>query len=165
MHERILAYLRSSAKQFADQTAPALDPERGRTKTGQLWAYARDDRPLGVSDPPAVAYVHAPNGKASQPIAHLHGFKSVLQVDGYSGYRALAEKGDVSIAFCWSHVRRRFGELTTASVAPIAGEALQSIAALCNREGEERRAARQRRTRPLLEELEPWLRDKQALIS
>ena len=101
IHERILAHLRSSTKLFADETrAPVLDPGRGRTKTGQLWAYARDDRPWGGSDPPAVAYVYAPNRKAEQPIAHLADFKGILQVDGYAGYRALAEKGDVQLAFC-----------------------------------------------------------------
>lgn len=101
VHERILAHLRLSTKLFADETtAPVLDPGRGRTKTGQLWAYARDDRPWGGSDPPAVAYVYAPDRKAAQPIAHLAGFKGVLQVDGYAGYRALAERGDVSLAFC-----------------------------------------------------------------
>jgi hypothetical protein len=89
VHEHILAHLRLSTKLFADETtAPVLDPGRGRTKTGQLWAYARDDRPWGGSDPPAVAYVYAPDRKASQPIAHLAGFKGVLQVDGYAGYRA-----------------------------------------------------------------------------
>jgi hypothetical protein len=99
IHDRILAHLRSSTKLFADETrAPVLDPGRGRTKTGQLWAYARDDRPWGGSDPPAVAYVYAPNRKAEQPIAHLADFKGVLQVDGYAGYRALAEKGDVQLA-------------------------------------------------------------------
>jgi hypothetical protein len=59
-----------------------LDPGRRRTKTGQLWAYARDDRPWGGSDPPAVAYVYAPDRKAERPIAHLQGFAGVLQVDG-----------------------------------------------------------------------------------
>src|SRR5580692_6284238 len=88
LRERILAHLRSSTKLFADETtAPVLDPGRGRTKTGQLWAYARDDRPWGGSDPPAVAYVYAPDRTAAQPIAHLSGFKGVLQVDGYAGYR------------------------------------------------------------------------------
>ena len=135
VHERILAHLRLSTKLFADETtAPVLDPGRGRTKTGQLWAYARDDRPWGGSDPPAVAYVYAPDRKASQPIAHLAGFKGVLQVDGYAGYRALAERGDVSLAFCWSHVRRRFYELAVGGASPIASEALQRIAALYRNE-------------------------------
>ena len=96
VHERILAHLRASTKLFADETtAPVLDPGRGRTKTGQLWAYARDDRPWGGPAPPAVAYVYAPDRKAERPIAHLDGFRGVLQVDGYAGYRALAERGHV----------------------------------------------------------------------
>jgi transposase len=42
----MLARLKGSAKLFADETTvPVLDPGRGRTKTGQLWACARDDRP------------------------------------------------------------------------------------------------------------------------
>ena len=88
VHERLLAMLKGSTKLFADETtAPVLDPGRGRTKTGQLWAYARDDRPWGGTDPPGVAYVYAPDRKAERPIAHLAGFKGILQVDGYAGYR------------------------------------------------------------------------------
>ena len=173
IRERILANLRSSAKLFADETtAPVLDPGRGRTKTGQLWAYARDDRPWGGTDPPAVAYVYAPDRTASQPAAHLAGFKGILQVDGYAGYRALAQKGDVSLAFCWSHVRRRFYERAVAEASPIATEALQRIALLYAVEKDirghspdQRRAVRQERSRPLLDDIEPWLRSKLALIS
>jgi transposase len=173
VHERLLAHIRSSTKIFADETtAPVLDPGRGRTKTGQLWAYARDDRPWGGSDPPAVAYVYAPDRKAERPKAHLAGFNGVLQVDGYAGYRALAGKNDVQLAFCWAHVRRKFYELAAAGPAPIASEALQRIAALYEiekdirgRGADERRAARQEKTRPLIVALEPWLREKLALIS
>lgn len=90
VHERLLAHIRSSTKIFADETtAPVLDPGRGRTKTGQLWAYARDDRPWGGTDPPTVAYVYAPDRKAERPKAHLTGFAGVLQVDGYAGYPGL----------------------------------------------------------------------------
>ena len=173
VHERMLARLKGSAKLFADETtAPVLDPGRGRTKTGQLWAYARDDRPWGGSDPPGVAYVYAPDRKAERPIAHLAGFKGILQVDGYGGYRPLTERGDVQLAFCWAHVRRRFYELATAGPAPIASEALERIAGLYaiendirGRNAEERRAVRQDRSRPIIDDLEPWLRAKLALIS
>jgi transposase len=173
IRERILAQLRSSTKLFADETtAPVLDPGRGRTKTGQLWAYARDDRPWGGADPPAVAYVYAPDRTASQPIMHLTGFKGVLQVDGYAGYRALAQRGDVSLAFCWSHVRRRFYDRAIAEASPIAHEALQRIAQLYGiekdirgRSPDERSGARQEQSRPIVADLEPWLRAKLALIS
>src|SRR6478735_7549043 len=151
VHERLFERLKASTKLFADETtAPVLDPGRGRTKTGQLFAYARDDRPWGGSDPPGVAYLYAPDRKAEQPIRHLAGFAGVLQVDGYAGYKVLAERGAVSLAFCWSHVRRRFYELAQAGPAPIATDALSRIAELYRIEGEirgrsaeERRAVRQ----------------------
>ena len=173
VHERLLDKLKASSKLFADETtAPVLDPGRGRTKTGQLWAYARDDRPWGGTDPPGVAYIYAPDRKAERPIAHLAGFRGVLQVDGYGGYKVLAARGEVQLAFCWSHVRRPYYELVQSGPAPIASEALARIAALYRIEGEirgrsseERRAARQERSRPLVEALEPWLRQKLSLIS
>jgi len=173
VHERLLVTLKSSAKLFADETtAPVLDPGRGRTKIGQLWAYARDDRPWGGADPPGVAYVYAPDRKAERPIAHLAGFKGILQVDGYAGYRALAERGDVQLALCWAHVRRRFYELAAAGPAPIASEALERVAKLYAVESEirgcsadERRATRQEKSRIIIDDFEPWLRTKLDLIS
>jgi transposase len=157
-----LGVLKSSTKLFADETtAPVLDPGRGRTKIGQLWAYARDDRPWGGADPPGVVYLYAPDRKAERPIAHLAGFKGVLQVDGYVGYRVLAERGDVVLAFCWSHVRRRFYELATAGPAPIASEALERIGRLYaiekdirGRSAEERRTIRQAKSQPILDDLD-----------
>jgi transposase len=173
VHERLLMVLKTSQKLFADETtAPVLDPGRGRTKTGQLWAYARDDRPWGGTDPPGVAYVYASDRKAERPIAHLAGFRGVLQVDGYGAYKVLADRGEVRLAFCWSHVRRRFYELAQAGPAPIAAEALARIAALYRVEGEirgrspeQRQAVRQARSRPVTEAFEPWLREKLALVS
>ena len=173
VYDRLFATLKTSGKLFADETtAPVLDPGRGRTKTGQLWAYARDDRPWGGADPPGVAYVYAPDRKAERPIAHLAGFKGVLQVDGYVGYRALAERGAVELAFCWSHVRRRFYELVAAGPAPIASEALERIRALYEiekairgRGADERRLVRREKSRPLVDALAPWLRGKLELIS
>jgi len=170
VHERLLETLKRSSKLFADETtAPVLDPGRGRTKTGQLWAYARDDRPWGGSDPPGVAFVYAADRTASRPIAHLAGFQGVLQVDGYEAYKALAKRDrGVQLAFCWSHVRREFYDLA----GPIAPEALARIAVLYKieaeirgRSREERRAIRQARSRTVIEALEPWLREKLALVS
>ena len=147
-----------------------LDPGRGRIKTGQLWAYARDDRPWGGSDPPAVTYVYAPDRTAGRPIAHLAGFEGVLQVDGYAAYEGLAKGGAVRLAYCWSHVRRAFYEL--AATSPIATEALARIAVLYRIEADirgrpagERRAARQERSRPLIEAMEPWLHETLGLVS
>jgi transposase len=173
LHARLLDALRASPKLFADETtAPVLDPGRGRTKTGQLWAYARDDRPWSGPAPPAVAYVYAPDRKAERPIAHLQGFRGILQVDGYAGYRALAEAGQVELAFCWSHVRRPFYEIAAGGAAPIAAEALARIAALYaieaeirGRSAEDRRAVRQEKTRPLVDSLKTWLEAQLSAVS
>ena len=173
VHARLLGKLKTSPKLFADETtAPVLDPGRGKTKTGQLWAYARDDRPWDGADPPGVAYVYAPDRKAERPIAHLDGFGGILQVDGYGGYRTLADKSGVTLAFCWAHVRRPFYELAAAGPAPIASEMLGRIAELYRieddircRSADERRAARQERSGPIVADLQPWLREKLGLIS
>jgi len=107
-----------------------------------------------------------------RPIAHLAGFRGTLQVDGYGAYKVLAARGAVHLAFCWSHVRRPFYELAQSGPAPIASEALARIAALYRieadmggRSADERRAVRQERSRPLVEALQPWLREKLSLIS
>src|SRR5258705_4565311 len=173
LHERLLGKLRQRPKLFADETTmPVLDPGRGRTKTGQLWAYAADDRPWGGADPPGVAYVYAPDRKADRPVVHLAGFKGILQVDGYAGYRKLAERGDVQLAFCWSHMRRNFYELATPGPAPIASEAIERIAEfyaiekdIRGRSAEERRLIRQQKSQPLANAFEQWLRAKLGLVS
>jgi transposase len=83
LRDHILERLRRSERLFADETtAPVLDPGRGRTKTGQLWAYARDDRLWGGDTPPMVAYVYASDRKEERAEAHLGDFAGILQVDG-----------------------------------------------------------------------------------
>jgi transposase len=75
--------LKRSTKLFLDETtAPVLDPGRGRTKTGYLWALARDDRRWGGADPPGVVYHCAPGRGAAHAATILDAFSGVLQVDG-----------------------------------------------------------------------------------
>src|SRR4051812_48169528 len=118
------------------------------------------------------AVTERPERTAQRPATHLAGFQGVLQVDGYEGYKVLARRGAVSLAFCWSHVRRPFYELAHSGPAPIAAEALSRIAALYRIESEirrpsaqERQAVRQARSRPLVEAFEPWLRETLSLVS
>jgi transposase len=173
VHARLLERLKQSSHLFADETtAPVLDPGRGRTKTGQLWAYAGDQRPWAGPDPPGVAYVYAPDRKHARPAEHLAGFSGTLQVDGYGAYAALAEGGKVTLAFCWSHVRRQFYDIQAKTPAPIATEALVRIAALYAVEAEirgetadERRRVRQLRTKPLVEAFKTWLEATLATVS
>jgi transposase len=172
LRDHILERLRRSERLFADETtAPVLDPGRGRTKTGQLWAYARDDRPWGGMDPPMVAYVYAPDRKGERAEAHLGDFAGILQVDGYGGYAALARRGQqVMLAFCWAHVRRKFYEL--ADTSPVATEVLRRIALLYAIEddvrgtpAEQRRAARNERARVIIDDLRQYLEAKNRQVS
>ncbi len=173
VHARLLELLKASTKLFADETtAPVLDPGRGRTKTGQLWAYARDDRPWGGAEPPGVAFVYAPDRKGERPAAHLAGFAGVLQVDGYAGYAGLVAGGAVTLAYCWAHARRSFYEIHAGSPAPIAAEALARIgklyeieAEIRGRPAEERCRVRRARAGPILAALKPWLEAKLATVS
>ena len=130
VHTRLLERLKASGKLFADETrAPVLDPGRGRTLIGQLWAYARDDRPWGGLEPPGVAFVYSGNRATSSPTLHLAGYRGVLQVDGYGAYKALAKDGAVDLAFCWAHARRYFHKLIDkdATKTPGAAEAVARI--------------------------------------
>jgi transposase len=173
VHTRLLERLKQSTKLFADETtAPVLDPGRGCTKKGQLWAYARDDRPWAGPDPPGVAFVYAPDRKYARPADHLAGFSGTLQVDGYGAYAELARGSEVKLAFCWSHVRRQFYDIQAATPAPIASEALVRIAALYAVESElrglkpdERRQQRQSRAKPIIDALRPWLESKLTNVS
>jgi len=175
--ERLREILLGSAKIVVDETpAPVLDPGRGRTKTGYFWAIARDDRPWGGSDPPAVVYTYAPGRGAEHGLKLLAGYSGIVQCDGYAAYKRLAdpkrEGGAVMLAFCWSHWRRRFYEIAKSGPAPIASEALKRIATLYaieakirGRHAEERRLVRQAESKPLVEDLKTWLEVQLALVS
>jgi transposase len=169
VHQRLFEHLKRSPKLFMDETrAPVLDPGRKRTKSGYLWAIARDDRPWAGPDPPAVAYLYAPGRGAEHAIRPLARFTGVLQVDAYAAYKALAEParegGPVTLAYCWSHVRRRFYEIAQGGNAPIAEAALQRINAIYRVEAmirghapEQRQAVRDEQSRPVVDDLRIWL--------
>ena len=172
LRDHILERLRRSERLFADETtAPVLDPGRGRTKTGQLWAYVRDDRPWDGNDPPMVAYVYAADRKGERAEAHLGDFAGILQVDGYGGYAALAKRRQqVSLAFCWAHVRRKFYEL--ADNSPVATEVLRRIAQLYAIEDEvrgapveHRRQVRSERSRTIIDDLHQYLDARNRQVS
>ena len=154
---------------------PVLDPGHGRTKTGRLWSYARDDRPWQGPLPPAVAYVYSENRQGVHPRSHLAEFTGVLQVDGYTGFNRLSGErpaGSVELAFCWAHVRRKFFDFHHATGSPIAAEALRRIAELYQIEArirgcscDQRAGIRQAKSRPLIEAMKIWLEGELARLS
>ena len=176
--ERMSALMKLSGRLFMDETrAPVLDPGRGRTKTGYLWAVLRDDRGHGGADPPIVVYHYAPGRSGEHAERMLEGFDGVLQVDGYGGYHRLARaerKGGapLRLAWCWSHGRREIIAATPKAGSPIAETILARIATLYaieaeirGKEAPIRQSVRAERSRPLVVELEEFLRAQAARLS
>ncbi|HYA79961.1 MAG TPA: IS66 family transposase [Methylocystis sp.] len=176
--ERMSALMKLSGRLFMDETrAPVLDPGRGRTKTGYLWAVLRDDRGHGGADPPIVVYHYAPGRSGDHAERILEGFDGVLQVDGYAGYHRLARPerrggAPLRLAWCWSHGRREIIAATPKAGSPVAEAVLARIAALYaieaeirGKEASIRQSARAERSRPLVIELEDFLRAQAARLS
>jgi hypothetical protein len=162
--EVLRRYVTASGKLHADDTpVPVLAPGNGKTKTGRLWTYVRDDRPAGDTTAPAVWFAYSPDRKGEHPERHLREFCGTLQADAYAGFNQLYENGRIQEAACWAHVRRKFYDLQQAHASAVASEALERIAALYGiekeirgRPAEERRQIRNARARPLLESLRQW---------
>src|SRR5882757_4368190 len=165
LHERLCKNVFASDHLFADDTPiPVLDPGRGRTKTGRLWVYTREQRPWSGPEPPAAVYLYAPDRKAERPASHLEDFKGVLHVDGYAGFEQLANNGDVVLAACWAHTRRKFYEVAEATGSPVAAEALRRIGELYviearvrGQSSAHRLAERRSFSKPIVQALHAWL--------
>jgi len=171
--EALRRHVMSATKLHTDDTpVPVLAPGRGKTKTGRLWTYVRDDRPWGDPTPPAVWYAYTPDRKGEHPQAHLRAFRGTLQADAYPGYEGIYKGGRVREALCMSHVRRPFFDLYEAHKSAVAKEALERIAALYaieeeirSRSAEERRAVRNERSKPLWESLKKWFEETLGKLS
>ena len=161
LREHVLA----GRKIHADDTPmPVLAPGTGKTKTGRLWTYVRDERSAGEKTAPAVWFAYSEDRKGEHPRAHLKNFKGALQADAYSGFHHLYDGGTIYEVACWAHCRRKFYEIHTAHPSPITTEALDRIGAFYGIEEEIRgkpvdlrRQVRQSRARPLLEDFRTWM--------
>ena len=176
LYDLVLSTVLSSSKVFADDTTlPVLDPGRGRTKTGRLWCYAVDDRPWNGPGHPMAAYVYSEDRKNERPAGNLADFRGVLQVDGYDGFKRLAESrsdASVTLAFCWVHMRRYFHTFFVATKSPLAAEMLARLrelyiieAEIRGHPAEHRRQIRQHRSRPIVEALHDWLQVQVGRVS
>jgi len=160
-------YVMAADKLHADDTPiPVLAPGTGKTKTGRLWTYVRDDQPSGSTDPPAVLFRYSPDRRGERPCEHLKSFRGILQADAYAGFQGLygRQREPLLEAACWAHARRKYFDLHAATDSPIALEALERIAALYKIEQQcrgqlpaERRAARQEHAVRRLKDLREWL--------
>lgn len=166
-------HVMAASKLHADDTpVPVLAPGNGRTKTGRLWNYVRDDRPSGDTTAPAVWFAYSPDRKGENPRRHLKLYKGALQADAYAGFQQLYESGTIVEVACWAHTRRKFHEIHIAHPSPITSEAIERIAALYAIEAEIRgstpairKTARQARAAPLLDSMRTWLEATLAKLS
>ncbi|MDO8767469.1 MAG: IS66 family transposase [Burkholderiaceae bacterium] len=163
----------AGAKVHADDTPiPVLSPGNGKTKTGRLWTYVRDDRPAASSVPPAVWFAYTPDRKGEHPQAHLKKFAGTLQADAYAGFNAIYQTGRIQEAACWAHARRKFYDLHVARPSTLTAEALRRIGELYGIETtirgkppDERWRIREQRAKPLLAEFEAWLNETMVRLS
>lgn len=157
-----------------DTTVPVL--AKGKTITGRLWTYVRDDRPFAGPAPPAAMFFYSPDRSGEHPKRHLAGYSGILQADAYAGfndlYAAGRQPGPVIEAGCWAHSRRKFFELAELGRAPLAVEAVRQIDAIFAVEREingqpalQRLATRKENVAPLVAELESWMRPARAKLS
>jgi transposase len=171
-----------------DTTVPVL--AKGKTDTGRLWTYVRDDRPFGGPAPPAAMFYYSRDRAGEHPRAHLASYAGLFQADAYGGYGKVYEPdrkpGPVMEAACWVHGRRPFFVMadlaenarrkaqgkTSAVISPLALEAVRRIDVLFEIErtingqsAAERRAVRQERSAPLVADLEAWIREQRAKLS
>ena len=177
--ERMAVLLKTgSSRLYVDETtAPVLDPGRGRTKTGYLWAVLRDDRGWNGPAPPGVTFHYHPGRSGAHAEEILAGFDGTIQVDAYGGYDRLARNArtggaPLKLAFCWSHGRRKLIAAKPKAGSPIVDEALRRIAALYRiedairgKEPDLRRAVRQEQSRPLVDDFFAWLSAQAARVS
>jgi transposase len=168
-----------------DTTVPIL--ARGKTDTGRIWTYVRDDRPFSATSPPAALYHASRDRRQEHPERHLKRFTGILQCDAYGGYNPLfkvdRDPGPLTRALCWAHARRRFFVLAdiaanarrgknVAPISPLALEAVKRIDALFDIERDinglatvERLQRRRQESRPLVDALEEWLRAERTKLS
>ena len=162
--EAIRRYVLGGGKVHGDDTPlPVLAPGNGRTKTGRLWVYVRDDRNSASIEAPAVWFAYSPDRGGEHPQEHLKHFKGLLQADAFSGYAKLYRGGHIQEVACWAHARRQICELHERRRNALTEEALRRIGAIYAIEEQirgkpldERRRVRQTQALPLLDELKRW---------
>ncbi|MDE1487682.1 IS66 family transposase [Xenorhabdus bovienii] len=173
LYDALRQYVLMPGKVHGDDIpVPVQEPGSGKTRTGRLWVYVRDDRNAGSVMPPAVWFAYSADRKGVHPQQHLAGYSGVLQADAYGGYRALYETGNITEAACMAHARRKIHDVHVRSPTAITTEALKRIGELYAIEAEirgspaeERLALRKERSAPLMQLLFDWIQQQMATLS
>src|SRR5579875_1637417 len=184
LYQLIRAHVFAGERVHGDDTpVPVL--AKGKTITGRVWVYVRDDRPFGGRAPPAAVFFYSRDRTGDHPESHLAGYAGILQADAYAGFKRLYAEdrlpGPIFEAACWAHARRKFFVLADVAtkargklpvLAPLALEAVKKIDAIFDIEreingltAEERLIVRRGRIVPLVASLEDWMRAERARLS
>jgi transposase len=189
LFHRLEAHVLSAERLHGDDTTvPVL--AKGKTSTGRIWVYVRDDKPFGGPAPPGAVFYYSRDRAGEHPQAHLAGYSGLFQADAYGGYGKLynagRNAGPILEAACWVHARRPFFVMADLAenarrkvqgkkpvvISPLALEAVRRIDALFEIERgingetpERRRAVRQQLSAPLVADLEAWMREQRAKLS
>jgi transposase len=163
--DEIRKHVMAGSKIHADDTpVPVLAPGNGKTKTGRLWTYVRDDRPAALTTAPAVWFTYSEDRKGEHPRRHLQHFSGALQADAYSGLHHLYGDGRIYEVACWAHARRKFHDIHVTHRSATTTEALNRIGALYAIEEQVRgkppdlrRTVRQAQAKPILDDLRLWM--------
>jgi hypothetical protein len=187
IHALIRAHVLAAKRLHADDTTVPL-LAKGCTTTARVWTYLRDDRPFAGGAPPAALHYFSTDRRMQHPTKHLAGWTGILQADAYGGYNELYSadhKPSAALsALCWSHARRKFFELAdikararkgkkvAEEISPLALESVKRFDAIFEIErgingldAETRRGVRQELVRPLVTDLNDWLRAERARMS
>src|SRR5216110_2210921 len=189
LFKRLEAYVLSAERLHGDDTTvPVL--AKGKTSTGRIGVYVRDDKPFGGPEPPGAVFYYSRDRAGEHPQAHLASYSGIFQADAYGGYGRLYDPGrnagSIQEAACWVHARRPFFVMADlaenarrkvqgkkpAVISPLALEAVRRIDALFEIERgingqspERRRAVRQELSAPLVADLQTWMREQRAKLS
>jgi hypothetical protein len=170
-----------------DTTVPVL--AKGKTRTGRLWTYVRDDRLFGGADPPAAVFFYSRNRTAEHPERHLARFPASFRPtlmpastgsmrrrdrrDGLSKPRAGATGGASSSCSRTSPPMRATRRSASRPRSRLSlWNAVKCIDVIFDLEREingrpaaERLAVRREPIAPLVAELEAWMRGERARLS
>lgn len=171
--EAIGRHVRDGAALHADDTpVSVLAPGNGKTKTGRVWVYARDERPWGSEVPAAAFYKFSMDRKGIRPAEHLKNYRGYMHADGYAGFEELYRSGGITEVACPAHIRRKFFDIAKATGSDVATQAVARIAALYAVEAEARGQSpdqrvelRRAKARPVFDDLIKWLQSELPKIS
>ena len=189
LFKRLEAHVLSAERLHGDDTTvPVL--AKGKTDTGRIWVYVRDDKPFGGPAPPGAVFYYSRDRAGKHPQAHLANYSGIFQADAYGGYGKLYEPGRNAwsdpgsrlLGPCPASVLRDGGsgrerpsqgprQEAGCDLAAGAGSGPPDRRAVRDRAGdqrskpERRKAVRQELSAPLVADLEAWMREQRAKLS